>query len=55
MRSVSETVVEHLADMRAGFTECPPFADYRLDPNSVFMTLGLQPGADKMRHASTLG
>jgi putative acetyltransferase len=23
---------------RHGFTECPPFADYRLDPNSVFMT-----------------
>lgn len=22
----------------AGFTECPPFADYRLDPNSVYMT-----------------
>ena len=21
-----------------GFTECPPFADYVLDPNSVFMT-----------------
>ncbi|WNG21890.1 GNAT family N-acetyltransferase [Cystobacter fuscus] len=24
-----------------GFVECPPFADYVLDPNSVFMTLGL--------------
>ena len=24
---------------RHGFTECPPFGDYRLDPNSVFMTL----------------
>lgn len=23
---------------RAGFTECPPFADYVLDPMSVFMT-----------------
>jgi putative acetyltransferase len=23
---------------RHGFAECPPFADYRLDPNSVFMT-----------------
>jgi putative acetyltransferase len=22
---------------RHGFTECPPFADYTLDPNSVFM------------------
>ena len=21
-----------------GFTECPPFGDYRRDPNSVFMT-----------------
>jgi putative acetyltransferase len=25
--------------MRNGFTECPPFADYTLDPNSVFMEL----------------
>lgn len=24
-----------------GFTECGPFADYRLDPYSVFMTLAL--------------
>lgn len=23
---------------RAGFTECPPFGDYRPDPNSLFMT-----------------
>lgn len=23
---------------RHGFTECPPFGDYGLDPNSVFMT-----------------
>jgi putative acetyltransferase len=23
---------------RHGFAECPPFADFRLDPNSVFMT-----------------
>lgn len=23
---------------RAGFAECPPFGEYRLDPNSVFMT-----------------
>ncbi len=23
---------------RNGFAECPPFGDYRLDPNSVFMT-----------------
>ena len=27
---------------RNGFTECPPFADYTLDPNSVFMELRLQ-------------
>ncbi len=26
-----------------GFVECPPFADYRLDPNSVFMTCTLSP------------
>jgi putative acetyltransferase len=26
---------------RHGFDECPPFADYVLDPNSVFMTLEL--------------
>lgn len=25
----------------AGFVECPPFGNYRPDPNSVFMTLGL--------------
>lgn len=24
-----------------GFTECPPFGDYRPDPNSVFLTLSL--------------
>ncbi|WP_376871860.1 GNAT family N-acetyltransferase [Albirhodobacter sp. R86504] len=24
-----------------GFEECPPFGDYRLDPNSVFMTRAL--------------
>ncbi len=23
---------------RNGFTECPPFADYRLDPNSVYLS-----------------
>lgn len=27
---------------RHGFIECPPFADYRPDRNSVFMTLDLQ-------------
>lgn len=26
-----------------GFIECDPFADYVLDPNSVFMTLALEP------------
>ena len=26
---------------RHGFIECPPFGDYRPDPNSVFMTLQL--------------
>jgi putative acetyltransferase len=25
-----------------GFVECPPFANYVLDPNSVFMSLNLQ-------------
>jgi len=25
-----------------GFVECPPFGDYVLDPNSVFMTLDLR-------------
>jgi putative acetyltransferase len=25
-----------------GFIECPPFADYVLDPNSVFMSLDLR-------------
>jgi putative acetyltransferase len=28
---------------RAGFRDCPPFADYVLDPNSAFMTLELAP------------
>jgi putative acetyltransferase len=27
---------------RQGFIECPPFADYVLDPNSIFMTLDLR-------------
>jgi putative acetyltransferase len=26
---------------RFGFVECAPFGDYRLDPNSVFMTIEL--------------
>jgi len=25
-----------------GFTECPPFRDYTLDPNSLFMTKTLE-------------
>ncbi|WP_120521515.1 GNAT family N-acetyltransferase [Arthrobacter celericrescens] len=29
--------------VRHGFTECPPFADYVPDPNSVFMSLELIP------------
>lgn len=28
---------------RHGFTECPPFGDYTLDPNSVFMELPVSP------------
>ncbi|MFC0201582.1 GNAT family N-acetyltransferase [Paracoccus rhizosphaerae] len=26
---------------REGFMECPPFGSYRMDPNSVFMTMSL--------------
>jgi putative acetyltransferase len=37
---------------RHGFVECPPFGDYRPDPNSVFMTLAL-PSGD--RQDSTTG
>jgi putative acetyltransferase len=38
---------EHFVPARAlyrnhGFVECPPFANYVLDPNSVFMSLHLQ-------------
>ncbi|SDL68417.1 GNAT family N-acetyltransferase [Arthrobacter sp. ok362] len=29
---------------RHGFTDCPPFAGYEPDPNSVFMTLQLDAG-----------
>jgi putative acetyltransferase len=29
--------------LRHGFSECPPFADYVPDPNSVFMSLALAP------------
>ena len=28
---------------RHGFTECPPFGEYTLDPNSVFMELAVSP------------
>ncbi|WP_017200634.1 GNAT family N-acetyltransferase [Arthrobacter sp. M2012083] len=28
---------------RHGFTECPPFGDYTLDPDSVFMELAVSP------------
>jgi putative acetyltransferase len=28
---------------RHGFVECPPFGEYREDPNSVFMTVELRP------------
>lgn len=31
--------------LKHGFAECPPFGDYRLDPNSVFMTLALGDGS----------
>ena len=31
--------------VKYGFRECGPFADYRLDPNSVFMTLELEPSS----------
>ncbi|GAA1963484.1 GNAT family N-acetyltransferase [Agromyces allii] len=30
---------------KAGFTVCPPFGSYELDPNSAFYTLELAPGA----------
>ena len=29
---------------RHGFVECPPFGEYRADPNSVFMTVVLGAG-----------
>jgi len=32
----------HAFYRRHGFVECPPFADYILDPNSVFMSLDLR-------------
>lgn len=30
---------------RLGFVECPPFGEYRPDPNSIFMTLRLKTAA----------
>ena len=38
-----------------GFVECPPFAEYLLDPNSVFMSLDLRqydPEADPKIHTT---
>ena len=35
-----------------GFTECEPFADYVLDPNSLFMTLYLDSGSRREIRAS---
>jgi putative acetyltransferase len=35
--------------LRNGFVPCPPFADYRADPNSVFMTLVLGSGTPGAR------
>jgi len=32
----------HAFYRKHGFVECPPFADYALDPNSVFMSLDLR-------------
>jgi putative acetyltransferase len=39
---------------RHGFTECPPFAGYVLDPNSVFMELDLQAAAARVSSAGLL-
>ena len=36
-----------------GFVECPPFADYVLDPNSVFMTLELPESQSEDRSVSS--
>ncbi len=37
---------------RHGFVECPPFADYVLDPNSVFMSLDFGGSSPESRPAS---
>ncbi len=36
---------------RHGFVACPPFGDYRPDPNSVFLTRALPPARDGEPHA----
>jgi putative acetyltransferase len=36
---------------RYGFVECGPFADYTLDPHSIFMTLDLAMRSDRRMHA----
>lgn len=38
-----------------GFAECPPFGDYRPDPNSVFMTRELPAGGLSVREAPKRG
>lgn len=41
---------------RHGFIECEPFADYVLDPNSVFMSLDLgRPSPQARRPAAEAG
>lgn len=45
---------------RHGFSECPPFADYVLDPNSVFMELrlgevGPRPTSERRREIRHVG
>ncbi len=41
--SMEEFAPARLLYERHGFSYCPPFGDYREDPNSVFMTLVLGP------------
>ncbi len=38
----------HALYRRHGFTDCPPFGDYKSDPNSIFLTLALH-GVDMAR------
>ncbi len=35
--------------LRHGFTDCPPFADYKADPDRRFMTLDLASSPDRNR------